>query len=228
MSKKLMCCALVTVALVSLVRVTLPAAAQVAGSSSAADATAIDTAQIALGWSVKKTLLGKPLYNDSGQKIGRVDDLIVAPDRNLSYAIIGAGGFLGIGRHDVALPVVLLEEHAGKLVMPGASREMIKAIPEFVYASDAVRRDAFVTAADRDVAQGKSAVAGLEKRAAAAATDDKARIGIELTALRSDLAAAESKLSALKLAGAQRWKEFEADVGAATARLRKSVEKAVG
>src|SRR6476646_2308487 len=52
--------------------------------------------QLAYGWSVKKTILGKSVYNDQNQKIGRVEDVIVAPDKSLSYAIISTGGFLGM------------------------------------------------------------------------------------------------------------------------------------
>ena len=48
------------------------------------------------GWSIKKQIMGKDVYNDKGEKIGKVDDLIVSPDKAISYAIIGAGGFLGI------------------------------------------------------------------------------------------------------------------------------------
>jgi hypothetical protein len=39
---------------------------------------------------------------------------------------------------------------------------------------------------------------------------------------------AEAKLAEMKQATAVRWKEFEADVSAATARLRKATEKALG
>jgi len=35
-------------------------------------------------------------YNEKNEKIGRVDDLIVAPDGSLSAAIIDVGGFLGM------------------------------------------------------------------------------------------------------------------------------------
>jgi hypothetical protein len=38
----------------------------------------------------------------------------------------------------------------------------------------------------------------------------------------------DAKLAEMKQATAVRWKEFEADVSAATARLRKSTEKAIG
>ena len=64
-----------------------------------------DQKVVATGWSVKKDIMGKEVYNDNNEKIGSVDDLIVSRNKSLSYAIIGVGGFLGIGTHDVAIPM---------------------------------------------------------------------------------------------------------------------------
>lgn len=69
---------------------------------------------------------------------------------------------------------------------------------------------------------------GTTRKAVAAGAEAKAKIDVETTALRSDVKAAEAKLSDMKQAGAVRWREFEADVSAATARLRKATEKAMG
>lgn len=202
--------------------------AQVAGGTTTLEASVTESTKLAMGWSVKKTLMGKTVYNDAGDKVGKVEDLIISPDRNLSYVIVGAGGFIGIGRHDVAIPVTQIQDKAGKLVMAGATKDMIKAMPQFVYATDTSKRDAFVAAADKDIAKGKAAVTSLEKKAGAAAADSKAKIDLELTALQLDVKSAEAKLTEMKQATAVRWKEFEADVNAATARLRKSTEKATG
>jgi hypothetical protein len=46
--------------------------------------------------------------------------------------------------------------------------------------------------------------------------------------LQGDVKAAEAKLTEMKQATAARWREFEAGVSAAMARLRKSIEKATG
>jgi hypothetical protein len=70
------------------------AAAQVAGSSTLG-VTTEEMKIVTVGWSAKKKVLGKAVYNDNKQKIGVVDDLIIAPDRSVSYAIIGVGGFVG-------------------------------------------------------------------------------------------------------------------------------------
>ena len=95
---------------------------------------------VATGWSVKKDIMDKAVYNDNNEKIGSVDDLIVSRNKSLSYAIIGVGGFLGMGTHDVAIPVNHIKEQDNKLVLPGATKEALKALPEFQYAK-AERKD---------------------------------------------------------------------------------------
>ena len=113
-----------------------PVFAQVAGSSTTTGISVVESAQVALGWIVKKTLLGKTIYNESGQKVGNVQDISIAPDRSVSYAIVGAGGFIGMGRHDVAIPVTQIQDQTGKLVMVGATVDLIKSTPQFDYAND--------------------------------------------------------------------------------------------
>jgi hypothetical protein len=66
--------------------------------------------------------------------VGKVDDIIVAPNKAISYAIVGAGGFLNVGTHDVAIPVNQFKVADGKLVLAGASKDALKAMPAFEYA----------------------------------------------------------------------------------------------
>jgi hypothetical protein len=180
-----------TLVLASTVSAASPAAAQVAGGSTTVGISVIESTQIATGWSVKKTLLGKTIYNETGQKIGKVADLIISPDKKVSYVIVGAGGFIGIGRHDVAIPVTQIQDQTGRLVMPGATKDTIKSLPTFTYADDTARRDRFVAAADRDIAEGKARVSELEKKAGTAATDavleEFRREGVDDTALAERL-----------------------------------------
>jgi len=109
------------------------AGAQVAGSSTIG-VTKEEIKEVMQGWSAKKAVLGKAVYNDKNEKIGTIDDLIIKPDRSVSYAIIGAGGFLGIGKHDVAIPMSQLKEEKDKFILPGATKEALKAMPKFEYA----------------------------------------------------------------------------------------------
>ena len=85
------------------------------------------------GWSAKKQIMGKDVYNDKNEKVGVVEDLIVAPDKAVSYAIIGAGGFLGMGKHDVAIRMNQFKLVEGKFTLPGATKEAVKAMPAFQY-----------------------------------------------------------------------------------------------
>jgi sporulation protein YlmC with PRC-barrel domain len=109
-------------------------ATPVAGSEViAVGVTVTELTNVVNGWSVKKKVLGKPVYNDKKEKVGKVDDIIIAPDKVVSYAIIGAGGFLGIDKHDVAIPIKQFKEVDGKFILPGATKDAIKKMPPFKY-----------------------------------------------------------------------------------------------
>jgi len=86
---------------------------------------------ISRGWSVKDKIMGKSVYNENKEKIGAVDDLIVTSDKSLSYAIIGVGGFLGMGKHDVAIPMTQLKATDDGFILPGATKAALKAMPEY-------------------------------------------------------------------------------------------------
>jgi sporulation protein YlmC with PRC-barrel domain len=202
-----------------------PAGAQVAGSATVGVAVA-EMTQVVNGWSAKKSILGKPVFNDAGEKVGKVQDLIISPDKNLSYLIVGAGGFIGIGRHDVAVPTAQIHAQDGKLVWSGATKDAVKTMPAFVYAEDTSRRDQFVAKADQDIAQAKEKTADLERRAAAASGDAKVKLDQQVTALKQDLNIAEDKLAATKRAGVREWKEIANDVRRAIVRLQQRLEHA--
>lgn len=231
MNKRFSKISLAALALTGALWATQPAVAQVARGTTTSGVSGNDAAQPADGRSVKKTLMGKAIYNDAGQKVGKIEDLIISPDKKLTHVIVGAGGFLGMGRHDVAFAVSEIQDQSGKLVMAGATKDMVKGMPTFTYASstpDTSKRDAFLAAADNDIAKGKAKLTELEKKAGAGAADVKIRINTEITALKADVTSAEAKLAEMKKATAARWKEFEADVGAATAKLRKSTDTTSG
>ena len=107
--------------------------AQVAGSSTIG-VTQEEVKVITRGWSAKKKILGKAVYNDAKQKVGTIDDLIITPEKSVSYAIIGVGGFLGMGKHDVAIPVNQLKADQDRIILPGATKDALKAMPTFEYA----------------------------------------------------------------------------------------------
>jgi len=200
-----------------------PAVAQVAGSTTVG-VSVVEATRLTMGWSVKKGILGKTVYNDSGEKVGKVDDLIIAPDRAVSYLIIGAGGFIGIGRHDVAIPITQVKDIGGRLVIPGASKAIVEAMPRFAYADDTARRDQFIADAEHEIAAAKASVGDLEKKIVGATTDAKARLDLQVAGLKKDVTSAEEKLAEMNHAASNRWHEFEGGVNVATTRLHKAVE----
>jgi sporulation protein YlmC with PRC-barrel domain len=54
-------------------------------------------------WRTSK-MIGLNIYNDANEKIGSISELIVDRSGQLEAVVVGVGGFLGMGEHDVAVP----------------------------------------------------------------------------------------------------------------------------
>jgi sporulation protein YlmC with PRC-barrel domain len=108
--------------------------AQTSRSQTKLSVTDQETRDAERGWSAEKNFMGKTVYNDNDEKIGTIDDLVMSRNRSGTYAVIGVGGFLGIGKHDVAVPINRLKHDGDKLILSGATKDALKAMPEFKYA----------------------------------------------------------------------------------------------
>jgi sporulation protein YlmC with PRC-barrel domain len=53
-------------------------------------------------WRASK-LVGLSVYNDNNERIGSINDLLTDRSGNIKAAVIGVGGFLGVGSHPVAI-----------------------------------------------------------------------------------------------------------------------------
>jgi hypothetical protein len=91
----------------------------------------VDVTAVAAGFRASK-LIGSTVNNDKNDKIGSIDDLVVGRDKVL-FAILQVGGFLGLGGHLVAVPYSSLVLGDGTVQLPGASKDALKALPEFKY-----------------------------------------------------------------------------------------------
>lgn len=75
-------------------------------------------------------LLGRNVYTPEGDKIGDVDYVI--GQGGTAQAVVGIGGFLGLGEYTVALPLSDFGyDAAQQMVTLNASKEALKAEPEF-------------------------------------------------------------------------------------------------
>jgi hypothetical protein len=79
-----------------------PAVTQTAPKPMAEAPAAVKTAQEAGQWRTSK-FVGLDVYNASNEKIGDINELIMGSDGQIDLVVIGVGGFLGMGEHDVAL-----------------------------------------------------------------------------------------------------------------------------
>ncbi|MGE0499859.1 MAG: PRC-barrel domain-containing protein [Rhizobiaceae bacterium] len=78
-------------------------------------------------------VIGTAVYNKSGEHIGTIEDVMLDKLSNgIMFAVIGFGGFLGIGEKFHAIPWSLLdyEEHRGGYVVP-FTREQLEAAPAY-------------------------------------------------------------------------------------------------
>jgi sporulation protein YlmC with PRC-barrel domain len=78
-------------------------ATTVTSTATTVTATKWMTQEAAGQWRASK-LIGLNVYNNDHEKIGGITELIVDRSGKLDAVVVGAGGFLGLGEHDVAVP----------------------------------------------------------------------------------------------------------------------------
>jgi len=81
------------------------------------------------GHSLKHSIMGKAVYNENDEKIGDVEDVVLDADGKATTFVIGAGGFLGMGQHDVAVPFDKITQTDDRLILQGFTKEQLKALP---------------------------------------------------------------------------------------------------
>jgi sporulation protein YlmC with PRC-barrel domain len=81
------------------------------------------------------TLIDKPAVNSQGETIGDVNDLVTDRNGKVIAALIGVGGFLGIGEKDVAVRFEDLklsrDENDNVKVTVNVSKDMLASAPDY-------------------------------------------------------------------------------------------------
>lgn len=94
------------------------------------------TTQAATDWRSTK-VIGLNVYNSKNEKIGDINDLIIDANGAVSHAIVGVGGFLGMGEKNVAIPfasVKMARDKDGKITaMVDSTKEALTAAPIFKF-----------------------------------------------------------------------------------------------
>jgi sporulation protein YlmC with PRC-barrel domain len=101
-------------------------------------------------WRASK-VIGVNVYNEQNEKVGDISDVIIDSGGRVDGAVIGVGGFLGMGEHNIMVSMDKLKfsNEAGKTTtgstssgtkqwypdraVLNANKDQLKALPEFKY-----------------------------------------------------------------------------------------------
>ncbi|MBE0532036.1 MAG: PRC-barrel domain-containing protein [Rhodospirillales bacterium] len=92
----------------------------------------VDPASLATGYRTSK-VVGSTVVNEANETVGTIDDLIVTPNEKVPFAVLSVGGFLGMGARYVIVPFNSLLVQDKQMVLPGATKDSLEALPEFKY-----------------------------------------------------------------------------------------------
>jgi sporulation protein YlmC with PRC-barrel domain len=102
------------------------------GSPQTVTLTKVDPASLAMGYRTSK-VVGSTVVNEANETIGTIDDLIVTSSEKVPFAVLSVGGFLGVGSKYVVVPFSSIQVKDKKMVLAGATKDSLKALPEFKY-----------------------------------------------------------------------------------------------
>jgi sporulation protein YlmC with PRC-barrel domain len=85
-------------------------------------------------------VIGATVENKNGKNIGKVDALLIdMKDGKVSHAVVGLGGFLGMGKDKVVVPysaLTITERAAGRKATVVADQTELSSAPKYVKTSD--------------------------------------------------------------------------------------------
>src|SRR5262245_9269735 len=118
-------------------------------------------------------LIGASVHNMAGEKIGDMDSVLLDQSGAAIGAVIGVGGFLGMGEREVAVGWQYLQiTDNGRTVRLDATKDQLKMAPEYKFSSNDRKRTAFVDPRYRNSAvNGNTAATGSDNRVASNTND---------------------------------------------------------
>jgi sporulation protein YlmC with PRC-barrel domain len=97
--------------------------------------TTVGNTQVPANSVLASQFMGQPVYTAANENIGEINDLIMTKELDNIVAIVGVGGFLGIGEKDVAIPIgdinAVKDENNTLRLTITASKEQLEALPVF-------------------------------------------------------------------------------------------------
>jgi sporulation protein YlmC with PRC-barrel domain len=97
--------------------------------------TTVGNAEVPANAVLASQFMGQAVYTAANENIGEINDLIMNKDLDNIVAVVGVGGFLGIGEKDVAIPIsdinVIKDTDNALRLTVSASKEQLEALPAF-------------------------------------------------------------------------------------------------
>jgi len=125
---------LVTAAVAAATALAAPAFVLAQGTPQTVNLTKVDVIKVATGYRASK-VIGASVVNEANDTVGKVDDIIIGQDGKSPFVVLSVGGFLGMGTKLIVLPYEQLKAIENKIVLSGATKDALKDLPEFKYAS---------------------------------------------------------------------------------------------
>jgi sporulation protein YlmC with PRC-barrel domain len=117
---------------VALLALSLGGAAFSQGAPQTVTLMKVDPASLASGYRASK-VVGSTVVNDRNETVGTIDDLIITSTDKVPFAVLSVGGFLGMGSKYVVVPFNSIQVQDKKMVLAGATKDSLKALPAFTY-----------------------------------------------------------------------------------------------
>ena len=126
---------LVTAVVALATAVAAPVLVLAQGAPQTVQLTKVDVVKVATGFRASK-VIGSPVVNEAGDTVGKVDDIIIGQEGKTPFVVLAVGGFLGIGDKLIVMPYEQLRTMDKKILLPGATKDALKDLPSFKYASN--------------------------------------------------------------------------------------------
>jgi sporulation protein YlmC with PRC-barrel domain len=79
--------------------------------------------------------MGMAVYNRAGERIGEIDDLLIDGSGRVNAAVVGVGGFLGMGERKVAISYrsfeMTRESDGTPRLLVDLTKDVLKTAPEY-------------------------------------------------------------------------------------------------
>lgn len=113
-----------------------PSATPAPGAAAETTAGTFATAQSADEWRSSR-LVGTAVYNEADERVGDISELILDDSGKVEHAVIGVGGFLGIGEKLVAVSFsdlnITRQEDGSARVTMNTTKEALQNAPDYSY-----------------------------------------------------------------------------------------------